>query len=192
MDFGTIRRCKPFVRIMLGAFRYGVLEALQGFSVGFGHGDVDIFFWVVSIDGQSAVLAARWVDGDGVMLSERIEEVGGVVGGEELDVKVVYIEDEGGGKDRMVPKATGIFHRGVPMALEVSYKAFLGNDADFLDSIHPLYDLDVDIAAWFRNEEEGVFDDHFVGDVLDMYPHVLEVGHQVIEVVVDDIYGDVT
>ena len=82
MDFGTIRRCKPFVGRILGEFGGRVLEALQGFGDGVRHEDVDVVFWVVTINGQSAVLAARWVNGDGVMLSECIDEVGGIFGGE--------------------------------------------------------------------------------------------------------------
>ena len=175
----------------MGEFGDGVLEALQGFSDGFGHGYVDVVFWLVPIDGQSAVLSARWFDGDGVMLSERIEEVGGVVGGKELDATVVYIKGEGGGKDIMGPKARGIFHRGVSMGLEVAYNAFLGNDDGFLDAIHPLSDLDVDIDARVSDGEEGVFDNHLVGDAFEMDPHVLEVGHRVIEVAVDDVCSDV-
>ena len=72
---------------------------------------------------------------------ERIEEVGGVVGGEEIDSKVVYSKGEGSGKGRMVPKARGIFHRGVSMGLEISYKTFLGDGAGFLEPIHSLSDL---------------------------------------------------
>ena len=67
--------------IMLGEFGEMVLEALQGFAEGAGHGDVDVVFWVVPIYGQSAVPTARWVDGDGVMILECTEEVGGVVNG---------------------------------------------------------------------------------------------------------------
>ena len=81
-EFGTIRRYEPFVGRILGGGGDGVLEAFQGFADGVGHGDVNVVFWVVPIDGQSAVLAARWVDGDGVMLSECIDEVGGIFGGE--------------------------------------------------------------------------------------------------------------
>ena len=81
LDFGTINWCEPFVGIILGAFGGGVLEEFQGFSDGVGHGDVDVVFWVVPIDGQSLVLAARPVDGDGVMILECIDEVGDVVGG---------------------------------------------------------------------------------------------------------------
>ena len=65
---------------MLGEFGDRVSEALKGFNDGVGHGDVNIIFWVVPINGQSAVLASIWVNGDGAMLSESIEEVGGVVG----------------------------------------------------------------------------------------------------------------
>ena len=81
MEFGTIRRCEPFVGRILGAFGEKVSEALQGFGDGVGHGDVDIVFWVVPIDGQSVVLAARWVYGDGVTISKCIDDGGGVVGG---------------------------------------------------------------------------------------------------------------
>ena len=124
MDFGTIRRCKPFLKRILGAFGDGLFEAFQGFADRVGHGDVDILFWVVPINGQSAVLASIWVDGDGVMCSECINEVGGLVGGEEIDAKVIYSKGEGGGKVKMCPKARIIFHRVVSMGLEVSYKWF--------------------------------------------------------------------
>ena len=191
MDLGTIRRCEPFVGRMLGAFGDGLLEALQGFADRVGHGGFDVFFWVVPIDGQSAVLVARWVDGDGLMLLERIKEVGGVVGGKELYAKVVYSKGEVGGKGRMDPKARSIFHRVVSMGLEVSYKDFVGDDAGFLKPIHPLSDINVDVAAQVRNLEEVLFNDHLIGNVLYMYPHVLEVGHWFIEVVVDDVFGDV-
>ena len=70
---------------------------IQSFADRFRHGDVDAIAGVVPFDGQAVVLAAIWVDSDGVILSERIEEVGGVVCGKELDTKVVYIEGEYGG-----------------------------------------------------------------------------------------------
>ena len=47
----------------------------------------------------------------------------------------------------MCPKARSIFHMGVSMGLEVSYKAFVGNDAGFLEPIHSISDIDVDVAA---------------------------------------------
>ena len=69
-----------------------MLEAIQGFADGVGHGDVDIVVRVVPIDGKSAVLATRWVDGDGLIIPECIEEVGVIIGGEEFDSKVIYRE----------------------------------------------------------------------------------------------------
>ena len=66
---------------------------------------------------------------------------------------------------------------GVDMRLEVFYKAFVGNDAGFLDPIHSIPDLNVDVAAQVRFREEGVFNGHLVGNILEMDPHVLEVGH---------------
>ena len=82
---------------VLGVWGHGVLEALQGFADRVGHGDVDVIAGVVPFDGQAAVLAARWADGDEVILLERVKEVGGVVCGKELNTEVVYSEGEGGG-----------------------------------------------------------------------------------------------
>ena len=90
----------------------------------------------------------------------------------------------------MGTKARVIFHRGVPMGLEVAYKLFVRDDTGFLDSIHPLSDIDVDITAWVSDGEEELFYNHLVGNFPEMDPHVLEVGHLVIEVVVDDVCGD--
>ena len=73
------------------------------------------------------------------------------------------------------------------MGLEVAYKAFVDNDAGFLESVHPLSDIDVDVATHVSDGEEGVFNYHLVWDVFEMDPHVLEVGHWVVEVVVDDV-----
>ena len=77
------------------------------------------------------------------------------------------------------------------MGFEVAYKSFVGNGDGFLEFIHPLSDIDVDIAAQVSDGEEGVFNNHLVGGILEMDPHVLEVGNKVIEVVVDDVCSDV-
>ena len=81
LQLGPISRCDQFVGKLLRVRGYRLLEALQGFADGVGQGDVDVVFRVVSINGESAVLAARWVEGDGVILPEWIEEVGGFGGG---------------------------------------------------------------------------------------------------------------
>ena len=78
---GPIRRREPFVGRMLRERGYGVLEALQGFADGVGHGYVNVIAWVILFDGNPAVLAARWVGSDGVILPEGVKEVGSVVGG---------------------------------------------------------------------------------------------------------------
>ena len=54
----------------------------------------------------------------------------------------------------MCPKYRIIFYRGVCMGLEVSYKAFVGNDSVFLEPIHPLPDIDVDVDARVSDGEE--------------------------------------
>ena len=47
----------------------------------------------------------------------------------------------------------------------------------------------MDVAAWVSNGEEGVLNNHLVGNILDMDLHVLEVCHWVIKVVFDYLYG---
>ena len=90
LHLGPISRSEPFVGRVLRARRYGVLEALQVFADVVGHGDVDLIARVIPFDGNPAVLAVRSVDSDGVIFPERIKEVGGVVGGKELDSEVIY------------------------------------------------------------------------------------------------------
>ena len=91
----------------------------------------------------------------------------------------------------MCPKARGIFHKVVSMGLEVVHKVFVGDDSGFIEPIYPISDIDVDIAAFFRNGEEGALNDHLVGDLFEMDLHVMEVGHWVDEVVVDYVCGNV-
>ena len=77
------------------------------------------------------------------------------------------------------------------MGLEVAYKEFVGNDFGFLKFIRPLSDLDIDIATRVSDGEEGVFNDHLVWGVFEMDPYVLEVGHWIVEVVVDNVFRQV-
>ena len=64
------------------------------------------------------------------------------------------------------------------MGLEVSYEVFVGNDASFLDTIHLGPDLNVDVAAWVRDGEEGVLKKRLVWNIPDIDTHVLDVGHR--------------
>ena len=73
------------------------------------------------------------------------------------------------------------------MGLEVTHKAFVGNGASLLESLHPISDIDVDIATRVSYGQEGVLKNHLIRDVFEVYPHVLEVGNWVVEVVVDDV-----
>ena len=102
---------------VLGARGRGLLEALQGFADSVGHGDVDVIAGLVPVDCQTAVISARGVDGDQIFFSERVEEVGGVGCGEELDTEVVNSKGEGGGQGCVCPKVGGVCHRGVYVGL---------------------------------------------------------------------------
>ena len=132
LHLDPIRRRKPFVGRVLVAHGHGVLEALQGFADGVGHGDVNVISKLVPFDGTPALLADRWVNGDGVILPERVEEVGGVVSGKELDSEVIYSEGEGGRQGCVGPKTRGVRHRSVSVGLEVVEKLLVCDDASFL------------------------------------------------------------
>ena len=73
------------------------------------------------------------------------------------------------------------------MGMEVTDKAFVGNDADLLEFVHSLPDLDVEMATCVSNGQEGVLNDHLVWDVFEVDPHVLEVFHWAVKVLVDDV-----
>ena len=162
---GPINRRKPFVGRLLGEHGHGVLEALQGFADVVGHKDSDVIARVVPLDGKPAVLAARGVGGDGVIRPERVEEVGGIVSGKELDSKVIYVEGEGGRQVFVGPNTRGVGHRSLVVGLEVADKGLVGDDAGFLESVHPLSDIDVDIAAQVGDGEELVLNYHLVWGV---------------------------
>ena len=86
----------------------------------------------------------------------------------------------------MVPKTRGVFHSNVYVGLEVAYKTFVGDDAGLIDSVYPLYNPGVDVATRVRDGEEGIFNNHLVWGIFEIDPHVLEVFHWFVEVVVDD------
>ena len=62
----------------------------------------------------------------------------------------------------MGPKIRGVCHRSVSVGLEVTDETFVGNDDRLLESVHPLPDLDIDIATQVSNGEEVLFNNHLV------------------------------
>ena len=91
--------------------------------------------------------------------------MGGAVCGEELDTKVANSESEGSGQGYVCPKNGGVCHRSVAMGLEVAGKALVGDYSGFLDSVHSLSDIAVDIVTRVGDGEEGVLNNHLVWDV---------------------------
>ena len=91
----------------------------------------------------------------------------------------------------MGPNTRGKWSSPVYVGLEVAYKAFVGDDVGFLESVHTFSDINVDIATRVSDGEDRVFNKHLVWDVFEMDPHVLEVGHWVVEVVADDVFRQV-
>ena len=73
----------------------------------------------------------------------------------------------------MGPNTRDVFHRSISVGLEVAYKAFVGDDSSFFESVHLLSALDVDVATRVSDGEEGVFNNHLVRDVFEMDRHVL-------------------
>ena len=73
------------------------------------------------------------------------------------------------------------------MELDVADKVFVGNDAGYLKSLHLLPDINADIGTCVSDVQEGVLNDHLIWDVFEVDPHVLEVLHWVVEVVVYDV-----
>ena len=87
----------------------------------------------------------------------------------------------------MGPKTRGVCNSSISMGVEVADKAFVGDDSGFLESVHPLSYLNLDIVTRVSDRHEGVLNEHLVPDVFEVDPHVVELGHWVVEVVVDDV-----
>ena len=73
------------------------------------------------------------------------------------------------------------------MGLEALDEALVGNDAGFFRPIQSLPDFDVYISARVGEGGERLFKDYFVGDVLQVYPHLLVFCHQIVQVIIDDV-----
>ena len=91
--------------------------------------------------------------------------MGGVVGSKEIDSEVIYIDGESDRQGCVDPKTRGVHHSSLAMGLEVADKTLLGDDAGFLEYVHPFSNFDLDIAARVGNSEEGVLNNHLVWDV---------------------------
>ena len=86
----------------------------------------------------------------------------------------------------MGPKTVGVRHRSVTMGMEVADEALIGDDVGFLQTIHPLPDFDINIAARVGKGEEGLSKEDLVWGVLQVYLRVLLVRHRVVQVIIDD------
>ena len=103
---------------VLRARGYRVLESFQGFADRVGHGDVDVIARVIPFDGKPAGFASRWVDSDAVFSPESIEEVGGVLGGNKFDSKVINSKGECGRQGGVGPNTRGVCHRSVGFVVD--------------------------------------------------------------------------
>ena len=67
-----------------------MLELLEGLMDIAGHGYVDVAVVIIPFDGKAAGMGARFGDGDGVMLSEGVEQVVEVRFGEKFNAEVFH------------------------------------------------------------------------------------------------------
>jgi hypothetical protein len=109
-----------------------------------GHGDVDVSFVVVPVEGQTAIECAGPVDGQGIIFLEGVYQVIGVGFGEIFNSKVVDAEDEGGSFCLVAPESWGERHRGVAVGCEVLDEEVEGDDAGFFQAVHSFSDFQVD------------------------------------------------
>ena len=103
--------------------------------------------------------------------------MGGVCGGEEFDSGVIDIDGKGGRQGGVGANTRVVCHSSVAVGLEVADKAFVGDDAGFLESVHPLSNIDVDIATCVSNGQEGLLNDHLIRYFFEVDPYALEVDH---------------
>jgi hypothetical protein len=78
---------------ILGAVWCAVLETFQGGHNISGHGDINILFCIVPLDGKSTVICPGLVNQNLVMLAKRIQKVVGITGASMIG----KIDGDGGG-----------------------------------------------------------------------------------------------
>ena len=99
------------------------------------HCNVDVTRVIVPVKIQSAIFRARPINGDVVIVFERVNEMLGIGFGEIFDSKVVNAKCECGGSRGMFPKARGKFDGFVAKRCEVLDKVSKGDETCFFEAI---------------------------------------------------------
>ena len=84
------------MRSMLGAGRWCVLKSMEGFGDVAWHGDVDVLFGIVPIDGQTTIFTSCPLDGDMVGLLKGLDEMQGIIVAKVLDAEIIDCKGERG------------------------------------------------------------------------------------------------
>jgi len=75
----------------------------------------------------------------------------------------------------------------IPFGGKVFFKLLICKDAGLGKTIHPLLNLNVDLAVKSDNVAKVVMDSVFVGDDVKMERHVLGVQHGCVEIVIGEV-----
>jgi hypothetical protein len=106
-----------------------MLELVQHGRDVMGHGNVDVFLFVIPGNGETAEQSARPVFGDGVELAECAEEVHGVLFADILDAEIVHDKGEVNGTSVVRPQRRCDGDRAIAKLGQVGGEAVIGDAA---------------------------------------------------------------
>ena len=110
------------------------------------HCNVNVTRVIVPVKIEAAIFRACPINGDVVIVFERVNEMLGIGFGEIFDAKVVNAKGECGGSRGMFPKARGEFDGFVAKRFEVLDKVIESDETCFFEAIQAFAHFKIDVA----------------------------------------------
>ena len=156
-----------------------------------GHGDVDVSFAVMPIEGQAAIQCAGPVDCDIIIRLEGVDEMHCIGFGVVLDAKVVNAENESGSFGAVSPKAGSKRHWFIAVRGQFCDELVESNDAGFLETVHASSDFEIDVAVVGNLDVVSRVIPDFLWDSRWWDTHILKIFHRCAKVVIFDVKAHV-
>jgi hypothetical protein len=168
-----------------------MVEFFEGASDIAWHGDINIAFVVVPVEGEAAVQFSVPVDGQVVVRFDGFDEMHGVGFGEIFHAEIVDAKSERGALCAMVPETWGERHGFVSSWFQFLDELVDSENAGFLEAVHAATDFEVDVAVIGNGNGVAVIVPDFFWNDGWTDSYVLEVRHGRAEVEVFDVEAEV-
>ena len=138
-----------------------MLKLVEVFLDVCGHEDVTNTFFVVPVNGETAIEGSSPVDVDGIELLERLDDMSRHVFDDVLDTNIINHKGEADVFGGMLPKGRGSSDGGLAKIGKVDLEPFVRNRAGMFQAWHTFADLQIYPSGGCELEEVVLGDDFF-------------------------------